>query len=255
MTFTVDVFHRGRFAIVQPAKSGHRAGIDAMLVAASVPDGFAGVVADFGAGAGAAGMAVAARCAAAQVALVENDKMMADFARLSARHEQNAAFSGRLRIVEADVSLTGKARAAAGLADRAFDFVIMNPPFNSARDRATPDRLKAAAHVMEDGMFEDWLRSAAAVLKPSGVMALIARPQSLDEIVPACAGRFGALQILPVLPRPDEAAIRIIVRALKGSRGALALLPPLVLHGHEGNGYLPEAEATINGLRALFRDK
>ena len=30
---TVDAFHRGRFWLVQPAKSGHRAGMDAMMLA------------------------------------------------------------------------------------------------------------------------------------------------------------------------------------------------------------------------------
>ncbi|MEP0698057.1 MAG: methyltransferase, partial [Nitratireductor sp.] len=31
--FTIDAFHRGRFFVVQPACSGHRAGMDAMLLA------------------------------------------------------------------------------------------------------------------------------------------------------------------------------------------------------------------------------
>ncbi|TIT88992.1 MAG: methyltransferase, partial [Mesorhizobium sp.] len=50
---TVDAFHRGRFWLVQP-RSGHRAGMDAMMLAAAVPSSFAGRLADFGAGAGAA---------------------------------------------------------------------------------------------------------------------------------------------------------------------------------------------------------
>jgi tRNA1(Val) A37 N6-methylase TrmN6 len=249
---TVDQFHRGKFVVVQPKSSGHRSGIDAMLVAAAVPEGLEGKVADFGAGAGAAGLAVAARCPKATVSLVENDQVMAEFARRTIQHESNSALSFRLSVLEADVSLSGNDRVNSGLCDRSFDFVVMNPPFNSSRDRATPDTLKAAAHVMSDDLFEAWLRSAAAVLRPGGSMTLIARPQSLQDILHACAGRFGALQILPVLPRPDEPAIRIIVLGTKGSRAALSLLPPLILHGPSGHAYLPEAEATINGLRPLF---
>ncbi len=222
-----------------------------MILAAAVPSEFAGALADFGAGAGAAGMAVAARCAKAMVTLVEYDPVMADFARRTIGHESNAAFSSRLSVIQADVSLSGNARMNSGLCDRSFDCVIMNPPFNSLRDRATPDALKARAHVMAQGMFQTWLRTAAAVLRPRGAMALIARPQSLQEVLQACGGRFGALQILPILPRPQEPAIRVIVRGIKASRAALALLPPLVLHGPAGHSYLPEAEATINGLRAL----
>ena len=97
----------------------------------------------------------------------------------------------------ADVTLTGGAREEAGLADGSFDFVIMNPPFNAAKDRATPDALKRKAHVMEDGLFESWIRSAAAVTKPRGGLAIIARPVSLAPILAALAGRFGSAEIMP----------------------------------------------------------
>ena len=58
---TIDAFHRGAFHIVQPNGRGHRSGMDAMLLAALVVDERAIRVADLGAGAGAAGMAVASR--------------------------------------------------------------------------------------------------------------------------------------------------------------------------------------------------
>jgi tRNA1(Val) A37 N6-methylase TrmN6 len=223
-----------------------------MILAGAIPADFSGAAADFGAGAGAAGMAVAARCPKARVTLVENDPLMADFARRTIGHEKNAAFSSRLSVLEADVSLSGKSRVDSGLCDRSFDHVIMNPPFNSPRDRATPDALKAAAHVMSDDMFEAWLRTAAAVLKPGGEVAIIARPASLKEILIASEGRLGGLRILPILPRPSEAAIRILVTGVKGSRAGLRLEPPLVLHGESGNAFSRRAEAVINGECGLF---
>ncbi len=64
---------------------------------------------------------------------------MAGFARKSIDHPLNAALADRVNVIEADVALRGKARIAAGLADNSFDFAIMNPPFNEARDRSTPD--------------------------------------------------------------------------------------------------------------------
>ena len=223
-----------------------------MILASAVLAVDGAAVADFGSGAGAAGLAVAARCAGAHVTLVENDPVMADFARRTIAHELNAAFSSRLCVLETDVSLSGKARVNSGLCDRSFDHVIMNPPFNSPRDRATPDALKAGAHVMAEGMFEAWLRTAAAVLRPGGNVAVIARPASLKEILIACEGRFGALRILPILPRPAEAAIRILATGVKGSRAGLSLEPPLVLHGENGNGFSARAEAVINGVADVF---
>jgi tRNA1(Val) A37 N6-methylase TrmN6 len=223
-----------------------------MILAAAVPSAFEGEAGDFGAGAGAVGLAVAARCPKARVTLIENDPVMAEFARRTIDHESNAAFSSRLSVLQADVSLSGKSRVDSGLCDRSFDFVIMNPPFNSPRDRATPDARKAAAHVMAEGMFEAWLRSSAAALRPGGSMAVIARPASLKEILDASNGRFGGLRILPVLPRPDEAAIRIVIAGVKGSRAGLSIEPTLVLHGETGNGFSARAEAVINGEAELF---
>jgi tRNA1(Val) A37 N6-methylase TrmN6 len=253
-TTTADAFHRGRFWLVQPAGSGHRAGLDAMLLAGAVPTGFSGCVADLGAGAGAAGLAVAARCPQAQAVLVERSPEMAELAAESLKLEQNSEIAKRAAILRADVTLSGKARVEAGLADNSFDFVIMNPPFNTESDRATPDALKRQAHVMESDLWENWLRTAAAIAKPGGGLALIARPQSLPDILPALKGRFGGAELVSVHPREDRPAIRIVLRARRGARKRIAISPPLVLHGPEGNRFTPRADDICNGLRSLFGD-
>lgn len=249
---SVDAFHRGRFVVVQPVGRGHRSGVDAMLVAAAVPSNFSGRLADFGAGAGAAGLAVAVRCPFAEVTLVERDPEMAAFAHRSIAHEANAGLLPRLSLIEADVALAGQSRVDSGLCDRSFNHVIMNPPFNLAHDRASPDRLKSDAHVMPDGLCEDWLRSAAAVLKPGGGVSVIARPALMNDLLSACKGRFGGIRIVPVLPRPDEAAIRVVLTGIGGSRAQLSLEPPLVLHGKTGNAFSARANSIINGEAGLF---
>lgn len=248
-----DAFHRGRFWLSQP-ETGHRAGMDAMVLAAAVPSDFAGLLVDFGAGAGAAGLAVAARCPLARIALVENAPAMIGAARATLSDPENAHLAARSTLVEADVTLTGKARAAAGLGDNAFDFVIMNPPFNARTDRESPDVLRKSAHVMPDGLFEAWLRSAAAVVKPGGGLAIIARPQSLPELCDALGGRFGHIEVLPVHPRPDKAAIRIVIRAVRGSRAGLKLMPPLWMHEASGNRFSARADDICNGVASLFGD-
>ena len=250
---SVDAFHRGRFVLVQPRK-GHRAGLDAMLLAAAAPKDFAGRLADLGAGAGAAGLAVASRCPQASVVLVERDAEMLRHASLTLDHPVNAFLRERVEVLAADVTLTGSARRAAGLGDACFDFALMNPPFNAPADRASPDQLRRAAHVMEDGLFERWLRTAAAVAKPRGGVALIARPQSLGEILSALEGRFGGARILPVNARSGDSAIRVIIRATRGSRAPLLLLPPLTLHDSADHGFGSCAEAAINGCTTLFDD-
>jgi tRNA1(Val) A37 N6-methylase TrmN6 len=250
---TIDAFHRGAFFLAQPVGRGHRAGLDAMMLAAAVPSGFAGRLADLGAGAGAAGLAVAARCGQAKVTLVERDPEMLVYARRTLALPQNAALRGRMELLDADVMLSGEARAAAGLEDRAFDHAIMNPPFNSTEDRATSDDLRKSAHVMHPQTFEQWIRTAAAIAKPGGALTLIARPVSLQPILAALDGRFGGARIIPVHPRAEENAIRIVVSARKGSRGGLSLCPPLVLHDGD-NAFTPRADAICNGKAGLFGD-
>lgn len=250
--FTVDAFHRGAFWLKQPARRGHRAGMDAMMLAAALPGGFSGRLADLGAGAGAAGLAVLARCPQASAVLVEKSPEMADWARQTLTLSQNASLAGRAAVLETDVTLTGKARINAGLGDNAFDAVILNPPFNAAHDRRTPDGLKQEAHVMGDGLFEAWLRTAAAIMRPRGLVAVIARPQSLTALLDALSGRFGSAEILPIHPRSDEPAIRIVIRALRGSRAGLTLWPALVLHEPGSDRFSARADAINNGLAGLF---
>jgi tRNA1(Val) A37 N6-methylase TrmN6 len=251
---TVDAFHRGDFFVAQPTGKGHRSGMDAMMLAAAVPGGFAGRLADLGAGAGAAGLAVVSRCPGASVVLVENAPEMAEYARKSLALPQNGHLASRASVLEADVMLAGNARVEAGLGDASFDFAIMNPPFNLGHDRPTPDALKRQAHVMAEDTIERWVRTAAAIVKPRGGLAVIARPVSLGQLLDAMRGRFGDIQIVPVHPRATEPAIRIILRGVRGSRKALSLQPPLVLHGESGHGHAPRADLVCNGRASLFGD-
>ena len=82
---------------------------------------------------------------------------------------------------------------------------------------------------------------------------MIARPSMLADILAGMERRFGAIAIRPVHPRADEAAIRILVSGVKGSRARLALLPAVVLHPDGALGqFTPQADALINGEAALL---
>src|SRR5213592_4613754 len=75
-----DAFLGGRLRLRQ-LKSGHRAGHDAMLLAAATSARSGDRVVDFGAGIGAAGLAVARRVAGIELVLVEIDEVLAELAR------------------------------------------------------------------------------------------------------------------------------------------------------------------------------
>ncbi|WP_375646072.1 tRNA1(Val) (adenine(37)-N6)-methyltransferase [Bartonella sp. AA56HLJMS] len=249
---TIDSFHRGKFYLVQPHKYGHRSGMDAMLLASLVPSDLKGKVVDLGAGAGAAGLAVASRCLKVHVTLVERSAFMISYAQKTLMLKQNKQFAGRICLLEADVTFKGNERIKAGLIDNSFDFAIMNPPFNNPTDRKTPDQQKSEAHVMPEAMFDNWLRSAAAIVKPGGYLGLIARPQSLVDILRALEGRFGGICIVPVHARAKTAAIRLLFYAKRGSRAALSILPALVIHEGNDHTFSPRVDAINNGYISLW---
>ena len=239
---TLDHFLDGALALRQPL-AGHRSGTDAILLAATVAP-MSGNLIDLGSGVGAAGLAVATRLPSVNVTLVEIDPALAG---LAAANILENRLGQRARAVICD-ALSAPARRAVGLADATADIVICNPPWlTPGRARASPDASRALAHVArgEAGVF-DWLRATAALLRPDGRMAMIHRADALADLLAACAGRFGDLAILPIHPRADAPAIRVIVAGRKGSRAPTRIFPGLVLHGADG-AVTPRADALMRG--------
>lgn len=241
----VDAFLGGRIEALQP-EGHHHAGLEAMLLSAAVAPDFAGSVVDLGAGAGVAGMAVAARAAHARVTLVERDPTAIAAARESLARPANAGFAARVKIVAVDIAAPESERIAAGL-DRAFaDVVVMNPPFRDPKaGTKSPHATLRAAHVLEEGALDAWVRAAASALKPAGHVVIIFRADGLGEILTVLSGRFGGVTVLPIHPRATLAAGRILVSAEKGSRAPDRILPGLALHAATGSTYLPEAERIL----------
>jgi tRNA1(Val) A37 N6-methylase TrmN6 len=84
-------------------------------------------------------------------------------------------------------------------------------------------------------------------------LSLIARPQSIAEIIDACGRRFGGLEITALHPRPDESATRILVTAVKGSRARLTFRAPLFVHGEDGHAFSAFVDDLNNGRAAYAR--
>ena len=237
-------FLGGAIRLAQPNK-GHRAGTDAVLLAAALaaPEG---LLVDAGSGVGTAGLAYAARCPGLRVHLVENASEAAGFA---ARNIAQNNLGERVALMLADL-LVARERRAAGLRDGAADAVVTNPPFFApGAVRASPDAAKAAAHVM-DASLAQWMAACLALLRPGGAFAMIHRADAVAEVLAAAQGRIGAVTVLPVHPRAGEAAVRIVVRGIKGSRARPGIAPGLVLHRADG-AFTREAEALHRGEALL----
>lgn len=236
----------GRLRLLQPRK-GHRAGSDAILLAASVPELGEGPLADFGAGVGTVGLAAALRQPGLEVLLVERDPELAKLA------ERNAALNGlgeRVRVVAAAIGEHAHRLSQVGLPPRCAAWVAMNPPFYEAGElRASPVPNRRAAHVAGEPLAL-WLKAARRALQLRGGVSVIHRAEALGAILAALADGFGAIEIRPVQPQADRAAIRVIVNARLGSRKPAALLPALVLNGEDGR-FTAYSEALHRGEAVL----
>ena len=88
------------------------------------------------------------------------------------------------------------------------------------------------------------------LLHPAGTLTLIWRADGLAEVLAVLGGRFDDLAVLPVHGRAGAPAIRILIRARKGTRGPFVLLPGLMLNDGSGKPTV-EAEAVLRNAEAL----
>jgi len=247
---TIDGFLGNRIRLIQPAV-GHRAGLDAALLQAMIPDDARGHLIDLGTGTGAVAMSAAARASGLTATGVDIDGDLIALAERSLALAENRAISGRLAFVQADAAAARHEREAAGLSDASADWVTMNPPFDvTGQVRASPDAARRQAHIGSPSLLADWLRTASGLLRPRGRLAIVHRADALKHLLDALHGRFGAVSVLPVHPRRGHKATRILVSAVRGAKAPLTIQPGLVLHGANGT-WAEAAAAIVNGTSCL----
>ena len=94
----------------------------------------------------------------------------------------------------------------------------------------------------------EWLGACLDLLASGGLLIVIHKPEALPVILASLDTR-AAVTLMPVQPRKDRAAPRILVRAQKGSRAPLTIAPALVLH--EGERFTDQVEAIHRGTALI----
>lgn len=245
---TDDRLLGGRVRLLQPAK-GYRAGMDAALLAAACGARPGERVLEAGCGAGAVLFQAAARRPEAAFIGVERDRAALALARENVT--LNAA-EGRVTVREGDV---GRGFAGQGFLEPGeppFDVALANPPFfDDEGALRAPAPEKRGAWIADTGL-DAWTRFLLRAVKDgSGRVVLIHRADRLADLLALLGGQAGSFQIRPVHPFVDQPAKRVLVRATKGGKAPLVLLPPLVLHDRSGAKHTAEAEAVLRGEAAL----
>ncbi|KZL21279.1 tRNA1(Val) (adenine(37)-N6)-methyltransferase [Pseudovibrio axinellae] len=249
---TQDKFLGGKVIVEQPAKGRHRAGLDAVYLAASLPEDTTGTVFDLGTGVGTAAFCAAQRLQQIKAVGVEVDPVTAELARKALSLPGNVAFADRVKIMETDLTAKGAQRHESGLASSIADHVIMNPPYyDSARFRVTPHSDRAPAHALDERGIEPWIRTAKDLLKDGGTLSIIFRADGLQDLLDPMQRRFGAIDIVPIRPTAEAPATRILVRAVAASKAPLQILPGFTLHEQSGGAFTPQATAVMREGKGL----
>lgn len=229
----------GRVKFRQPV-DGYRAAIDPVFLAAAVPAKDGQSVLDVGSGAGAASLCLAARVSGVRVFGLEMQPPLVALAR------DNIAMNGMIGRVE---SMIGSLQTPPPrLAPGSFHHVMTNPPYQAAEDgRASPHSGKAMANQEGDVDLAAWMRYAINMLQPKGSLVVVYRADRLDDLLAALNRKVGEIVILPLWPKVDRPAKRILLRARKGVASPLTLLPGMVLHEDDGHYTAPAAAVLRHG--------
>lgn len=238
-----DKFLMGRLRLLQP-RQGYRAATDPVLLAAACPARAGESVLDLGCGAGAAALCLAARVPGLRLWGLERQPAYAALAR------ENAARNGvAMQVEEGDLADMPRALRID------FDHVIANPPWYPPGGTPSPDAGRAAA-LQIDTPLADWVTAASRRLRPGGWLTLISGVDGMPALLAALGDTMGSAAVLPLAAREGRPALRMILQARKGGRGAFRLLAPFILHRGTANdgdreAYTPAANAVLRGGEAI----
>lgn len=245
-TTTTDLWYDGSLHLTQPARQhGFRATSDAVLLAASIP-ATARHIYEFGVGTGAVALIVLKRLPKAHITGVDCDASLLALAR----HNGEAnGFGDRLTLMHADLTTasfdTRQNHFAHPKPNPPPDHVMMNPPYNDPA--STPPRQPQIQTAKTAHFCPGWIEAAALCLTTKGGVSVICRPSSLVPLLSALdTNGFGECVVKPIHASLARPANRVLVRARKGIRGGVTLLPPLLCDSSE------YAEASRGGTISLI---
>jgi len=234
---TRDGFLNGAVTVLQPAR-GYRAGLDAVLLAASLEAADGDAIAEAGCGAGAALLCAAHRLPHCRFTGFERETEMAALAREGATANR---FGERVDVRQHDIA----DRPAA--LENVYGQSFANPPFFDPSEVRSPGEGREHAYLAETPL-KAWVLFLCQVTKPGGRITMIHRAAALADLLELLNPRTGEIEVLPIRPAPSAPARRILIRARKGlRRGPMTLYDGLALHESAGGPSTSRAASCFAG--------
>lgn len=238
---THDDFLGGKIRVWQPRR-GYRAGVDPVILAASVTAKPGQSVLELGCGVGVASLCLAARVSGLQVTGVE---IQDDYAALARRNAAENSLA--MDVITADLRAL-----PADLRQQRFDHVIMNPPyFDRLAGTESDDAGKDIAFGGETSL-HDWVATGAKRVGPRGYLTLIQRMERLPEVLEALSGRLGSVVVRPIAGRLPRAPELFVLRARQDGKTPFRMAPTLIMH--EGDSHAGDQESYMPEVSAALRD-
>lgn len=238
---TTDDFLNGAIRVLQP-KDGYRAATDPVFLAAAVPAHAGETVLDVGCGVGVASLCLARRVVGCTVTGIEVQGEYADLAEQNQRANDLA-----FHVVNGDIIYPPDTIKGAS-----FDHVMTNPPFFDGSANTPPENAGKTTANVEAISLTDWIKYALKRLKQRGTFTVVHRAERLPEILAALHLRCGDITVLPLAPRENRPAGRVIVQARKASAGPARLLAPFVVH--QGRVHSGDQDDFTALAKSILRD-
>jgi tRNA1Val (adenine37-N6)-methyltransferase len=226
---THDWLFAGTLSLRQPARrAGYRVNVDAILLAAfaaralapgerSEGTGRVRHAVDLGSGVGAVGLTLLHLAAASRVTMVESDALLA---RLAVQNADENGWADRVAVVHADVRHAAKELAASA------DLLVCNPPY------VTPGRGRVPAEGVRGAKYGELGAFVEAARKIAGrrARACFVYPaiEATTLLTTLRAHGLEPKRLRPVHGRAADKARVVLVEAVPGKPGGLAIEPPFV---------------------------
>ena len=216
---TENSFLDGKLNILQPVK-GFRAGLDSVLLAASVNAKPGEKVLEIGAGVGTVLFCLMNRISGLEATGIE---IMEEYHSLSLINAQKNKINANL--------ILGDFFTYGNLKKEIFDQIFFNPPYYPVSNyKISDNKLLEIAHIEYPGILKKMLTFALKRCKPYGYVTLIHRPSRISDILSIFKNVAGDIKILPIVSSNSKNASRMIIRARKSAKGDTKLLNPLYLY-------------------------
>jgi tRNA1(Val) A37 N6-methylase TrmN6 len=221
---TNDSILGGRIKLLQP-KIGYRVAIDPIVLAHFVNIKPGEKILDAGCGAGTVSLILKSKEKLAQVTAIDVDEEMCSICR------QNS----RLNFLEIEVKNIAIERINEdfSLQNRLFDHVVTNPPFFKQKSSRVSESKKLAN--FETINLADWIASCVKKLKNNGILSIIHQASRIDDILQALKNIAGSVVIIPIFPKKNCAANRVVVQAKKSGKSEAKICFGIVAHNDDGS--------------------